>query len=681
MKFHFFSIRQKLMGIVSLTVMAALSLALIGKIAGDIWVFHRSMVADTATQSELLGRMSVAALSFDDPRLATATLKLLEIRPNIHAAAIYNEQGKLFATYAAAGKLGQFPAFPGMDDVRIEGRTLILFKRIVNDGNLLGTVYMRADYDLTDIILEDIKIATAVSIFAMAIALLMMARLGKIIADPITAIAAAASEVVTQRDYSRRVKKTSNDEVGVMVESFNDMLAEIERRTMELETSNREITRESEQRELAQQEILRLNADLERRVSERTAELEKSNQELSIATAEAKKANQAKSEFLSRMSHELRTPLNVILGFGQLLASDTLPSTEPQKKDFTHQILKAGKHLLTLINEILDLAKIESGTITLSVESVALTEIMQECQAMIEPLGAKHNIQVIFPKQTGLAVLADRTRLKQVMLNLLSNAIKYNRTSGTVVIDCEVAAAERVRISVRDTGVGLSPTQVANLFQPFNRLGRESGAEEGTGIGLVVTKRLVELMEGSIGVMSTPEIGSVFWIELKAAASAQPELETKIDEAPAIAAVVPHDPLIPTLLYVEDNPANMKLVEEIIHFRSDLRLLAAPDAHLGIELARVHLPEIILMDINLPGMSGTDAMKFLRDDPETAQIPVIAITANAMPKDVAEGMRQGFFRYITKPINIDELNEAIDSALQLSTLQRSHAPVKSQATI
>jgi nitrogen-specific signal transduction histidine kinase len=314
---------------------------------------------------------------------------------------------------------------------------------------------------------------------------------------------------------------------------------------------------------------MRLNQELEQRVHERTVQLELANAELEMAIEEARAANQAKSAFLSSMSHELRTPLNAILGFAQILASDNMPTTPEQKKEFSGHILKSGRHLLTLINEILDLAKVEAGAVTLTMEAVALGDILAECRGMIAPLAAGRGIDVRFPEQAPVLVEADRTRLKQVLLNLLSNAVKYNRDGGAVVVDCESAVSGRLRLTVRDTGMGLSPEQVAALFQPFNRLGQESGPQEGTGIGLVVTRRLIELMGGEIGVNSSPGVGSVFWIEL---ARAQ-ENTGPFRAAPAAQAV----PALPaggaphSVLYIEDNPANLRLVEEIVRFRPDLR--------------------------------------------------------------------------------------------------------------
>jgi len=387
--------------------------------------------------------------------------------------------------------------------------------------------------------------------------------------------------------------------------------------------------------------------------------------ELTNAKAAAEKANLAKSDFLSSMSHELRSPLNAILGFAQLMESGS-PLPTPAQKASIDQILQGGWYLLELINEILDLALIESGKLSLSQEPMSLVDVMLECQAMIEPQAQKSGIRMSFPQfEIPYFVKADRTRVKQVLINLLSNAIKYNRARGTVEVTCSASAAKRVRISVQDTGEGLSPEKLAQLFQPFNRLGQEASAEEGTGIGLVVSKRLVELMGGEIGVESTVGVGSVFWIELNLAAEPQPAADASEPLAP-IQARVQRGAALRTLLYVEDNRANMQLVEQLIARRPDMRLLSAGDGTRGIALARTHQPEVILMDINLPGISGIQALKILRADPATAHIPVLAISANAMPHDIERGLAAGFFRYLTKPIKVNEFMEALDMALEFS---------------
>ncbi|MGA2580146.1 MAG: PAS domain S-box protein [Bryobacteraceae bacterium] len=402
--------------------------------------------------------------------------------------------------------------------------------------------------------------------------------------------------------------------------------------------------------------------------------LQEQNVELKRARATAEKANLAKSNFLSSMSHELRSPLNAILGFAQLINSDSPPPT-PSQTASIDQILHAGWYLLELINEILDLAQIESGRLALSLEPTSLPEVMFECQAMIEPQGQKRGIKMTFPDfDLPCFVDADRTRLKQVLINLLSNAIKYNRANGTVVVDTDCAGGtqKRVRVSVKDSGAGLPPEMLMQLFQPFNRLGQERSTEEGTGIGLVMSKRLVELMGGEIGVDSATGLGSVFWFELNSAAA--PGIASdKVEPAANPQVQLEHGAPLRTLLYVEDNPANLKLIEQLIARRPDMRLLTAKDGDLGIELARAHQPEVILMDINLPGIGGIEALRILRADPATAHIPVVALSANAMPRDIEKGLQAGFFRYLTKPIKVNEFMQTLDAVLEFARREAAHA--------
>ena len=385
--------------------------------------------------------------------------------------------------------------------------------------------------------------------------------------------------------------------------------------------------------------------------------------ELTNAKYAAEKANLAKSDFLSSMSHELRSPLNAILGFAQLMETASTPPSDAQKESIA-QILQAGWHLLKLINEILDLALIESGKVSLSRESVSLAEVMSECRAMMEPQAQQRGIRMTFPRfEAPFYVKADRTRLKQIIINLISNAIKYNIEQGTVVIDCSTPTSGRTRISVKDTGAGLSPVKLSQLFQPFNRLGQEVGGVTGTGIGLVVTKRLAELMEGVIGVESTVGMGSTFWCELVSATA--PKLEAHNGEVEAILPPqLPDNRALRTLLYVEDNPANMKLVEQIVARCPGMRLVTAVNGSLGINMARLVQPTVILMDINLPGISGIAVLKILREDPVTAHIPVVALSANAMPRDIELGLAAGFFRYLTKPIKVKEFMDTLKVAME-----------------
>ncbi|SDA38687.1 MULTISPECIES: PAS domain S-box protein [unclassified Janthinobacterium] len=391
---------------------------------------------------------------------------------------------------------------------------------------------------------------------------------------------------------------------------------------------------------------------------------------------ELERASQAKDRFLTSMSHELRTPLNAILGFAQLLANEALPATVLQKRTFVQNIVTSGRHLLTLINEILDLAKIESGSLSLSMEAVTLPALIEEVRVMVQEQAQQRQIHLIFPACETLTLRADHTRLKQVLLNLLSNAIKYNRPAGRVELEVSQPDALCVRIAIRDTGKGLDDAQMAELFQPFNRLGQEAGSEEGTGIGLVVTKRLVELMGGRMGVHSCLGEGSVFWIELDTMAAPPASAPLDTDELSEHAGAGGDDASGQALLlYVEDNPASLRLVEDIVSFLPHLRMISATDARQGIALALERHPDVILMDINLPGMNGNQAQRILRNDPRTAHIPVIALTANAMKGDIRHGLAAGFFRYLTKPVEIPQLNAAIDEALQLA---RATLPFKAE---
>lgn len=392
--------------------------------------------------------------------------------------------------------------------------------------------------------------------------------------------------------------------------------------------------------------------------------LQEKNLELQLAKNLAEKANQSKSDFLSSMSHELRSPLNGILGFAQLLESDSPPPNQSQQESIG-QILQAGWHLLKLINEILDLAKIESGKLSLSQESVSLAEVMAECQSMVEGQAQLRGITLSFPVfEIPTYVYADRTRLKQVLINFLSNAIKYNRDQGTVEVTTAPGAPGRVRVSIRDTGAGLTPENLAQLFQPFNRLGQEASGQEGTGIGLVVAKQLLELMDGVIGVESTVNEGSTFWFEM--ATAAEPQFAAGCSDAIAATARRAGESSEPLrlLLYVEDNLANLKLVERLIERRPELKLISATTGRAGIAAARASLPEVILMDINLPDINGIEVMRALHRDPLTRHIPVIAVSANAMAHDIEKGRNSGFFEYLTKPINVQLFMKTLDAALE-----------------
>ena len=468
-------------------------------------------------------------------------------------------------------------------------------------------------------------------------AILVGAWLGRRIVRPLSLLNDATTQLALGISHAQHVKLPRHgiQEIDALVQNFEVMAGQLR---------------------LSYAELISAQHELEARVEERTHALVQQSNALAHARDEAEAASRAKSDFLSSMSHELRTPMNAILGFSQLLALEELSA---EQKQSVKEIHAAGMHLLALINDLLDLSKIESGKIDLSIEAVEVQPIIEECCVMVAPLLDRYQVRLVneLDGDAPFIVRADRLRLKQILTNLLSNAIKYNRSGGSVTVRGETTTPFIRRISVIDTGQGLNPSEISQLFSPFNRLGAERGPTEGTGIGLVITRRLTEMMGGDIGVQSTKGQGSTFWVELP------------VDELPLAPGVQPQsagqlggEVKQHQILYIEDNPANLRLVASALVRRPSVHLHTAHEPVLGIELAQERQPDLILLDIHLPGMGGFEVLQRIRKHPKLAKVPVVAISAQTL-SDATLARAAEFDDYLAKPMDVDKFLATIDRLL------------------
>ncbi len=553
----------------------------------------------------------MSAVLFSDASDASKTLHSLINVPDIRAARIMTSVGNTLATYTTSRHEFSPPdwAMPARFEIRVP---------IMSENAKIGTLFLVvSNASLWQALRTNAQRTTVLMALLMLLALAAASKVGRYITDPIEILAKTARHISSTRNYQLRVTNYADDELGHLIDDFNTMLEEIELRDTQLETN----------------------------IEQRTVQLRQ-------AKEQAETANRAKSEFLSRMSHELRTPLNSILGFSQVMAGD--PALDEDHRDSTNEIFKAGRHLLELVNEVLDLAKIESGRLQLSMETVPLEDVVMECFALIEPLAIKRNLNIERPNMSHMAVRADRIRLKEALLNLISNAVKYNRDHGHIRLSIESRLEHRLRIVVSDSGHGIPEDKLDDIFLPFNRLNAEFSDIEGTGIGLTITRRLIETMGGTVGVHSVVDKGSSFWIELPASTVdevTQPEQVSKrLQARPGLQC---------TVLYVEDNPANVKLMVRIFRSLPYIQLITANTPEIGLQLARANPPALVMLDINLPGMDGYELLGRIRAESWGKNLPAIAISANAMQCDIERGNSAGFEAYLTKPVDLNQLNDTL----------------------
>jgi signal transduction histidine kinase len=490
------SVQQKLLGLVLVSTLAALLVAIAAMVAYDLQLYHRSWIADLSTQAELLARTSAPALAFDDARVAKENLELLRYRPKVRAGAIYNARGKLFASFSPDAD-EVFPSLPDADGASISGDDLVVFKRVVNDREILGTVYLRAQYELWDRLLGYLGIASVVALAAMLVAYALSARMQRVVTHPLLAIAAVAREVTEKRSFSLRAEKLSDDEIGRLAEAFNTMLAEIERATRELEASNREAAREVAERRRAEEEILRLNAELEKRVRERTAQLEYTNGELEA--------------FCYSVSHDLRAPLRAIDGFGQALVEDFGDQVPPDAQRYLGRIRASTQRMGQLIEDLLNLSRVSRGE--LAARDVDISELAQQVVADLRQRDPQRKVEAHV--WDGIHAVADPRLLRAALENLVGNAWKFTAKREDARIEVgNLRDQGRMTIFVRDNGAGFDMAYADKLFGAFQRL-HSAHEFAGTGIGLATVQRIVHRHGGRVWADAQPDKGAVFYFTLQ----------------------------------------------------------------------------------------------------------------------------------------------------------------------
>lgn len=472
-------------------------------------------------------------------------------------------------------------------------------------ADLLTTKINTINFVYTTLVLSGILLAIIISIF-----------ITRSLRKPLLRLVSATKDVADGK-FKIQTEISSNDEISRLNESFNEMVVK----------------------------------------------LKQSQTELLSAKEDAEQSSQAKSLFLRSMSHELRTPMNAVLGYSQILSME--PLTEEQHRYIT-EITRSGNHLLELINQVLDLARIESDNLSIDLKTVKLSDIVNHClPLLINNAMESNNIQLINNIENDTHnVIADPLNLRQVFINLISNAIKYNKKNGTITLNVEEIDNQKIRILITDTGIGLSPDEINKIFEPFQRLSFVNSAVEGTGIGLTITRQLIEKMNGEMGVDSVKDAGSTFWFSLPLSQQ-QPSSDSIITDFPKQSSQKhANTDNQYKILYIEDNPANYQLMQSIINRHNNMSLIHAASAEEGLELTTSILPDLILMDISLPGMNGIEAMHILKSNKKTSHVPVIAVTANALTDDVSSGLSSGFDEYITKPIDIPQLNAVLEQYLK-----------------
>ena len=632
------SITAKLTRMNMLVSGAALLIACVAFVAYDRVTFRQTMVHNLSIQAQMAGSNSVSPLMFNDPQAAENTLSALKAAPDVVSAGIYARDGRPFATYwrdgnAQALTLPQIP--PNQAEIHwFQDGQLVVVRTIMFEGKPTGTVYICSDLrEMSGRLKQYAGIAAIVLLASLIAALLVASIFQRAVAKPIVDLAEIARRVSRDKDYSVRATSTgTRDEPAILIQAFNEMLGQIQEREEALQKAHDE---------------------LEQRVQERTAELASANKELELTNREVERANQLKSQFLASMSHELRTPLNAILGFSELLSREE-PITKTDKyKRWTEHIVHGGKHLLQLVNDVLDLSKIEAGHIELTLENFAVETAIPEVLSNIRQLAMTKKIQVDLQNKPGVTVYADRIRFKQILYNLLSNAVKFTPGGGKITLS--VTGDDRLaHISVTDTGIGIRPEDQKVVFDEFRQVGKTTrGVTEGTGLGLAITKRLVERQSGTIALSSELGKGSKFTFSLPLSQDV-----TETQPATSSTGAVSHRKR-PLVLVVDDETPSRELLVSYLSPEGYETTTASSGAEALVKALEL-LPDAITLNMLMPGKNGWEILHRLKTTPATAAIPIVIVS---IVDDKGRGFALGASEYLVKPVKKEVLLAALKKHL------------------
>jgi signal transduction histidine kinase/ActR/RegA family two-component response regulator len=650
------SVKRKLTLITMLTSTVALLLCSASLLIYDLISFRQLLAQDLATQAEIIGYNSAAAMAFKDEMAATATLSALQAKDDIVAAGLYTPDGKIFAKYVR--KAASLPLSAGQQppakSYRFQSGYLEVFQDVKLNGERLGTLSMRSDMRQWTVRAK--RYAGIIFVFvviAALFALLISSKLQRMISRPILQLEDTIRNVSANRNYEIRAAKSSDDEIGRLIDGFNVMLSEIQHRDSALRTANEELKSRT--------------CELEEEVTQRR----QAEEELLQAKHAAEEASRAKSTFLANMSHELRTPLNAIIGYSEMLEEETRESGDLTAVQDLQKIQAAGKHLLALINDVLDLSKIEAGKMALHLETFEISPLVEQIVATLQPVAAKNDnsLKMYLSDDIG-NMRADLTKVRQILSNLLSNACKFT-DGGTVSITGERMkqdGQEWICFEVADTGIGMTPKQQENLFKEFAQadtsISRKYG---GTGLGLAITYRFVQLMKGRISVESEPGHGSTFTVHLPAEVTANADMGlAKATDAARTVQTVDDE----SVLVIDDDPAVRDLMSRSLS-RLGVSVVAASTAEEGIRLARKVRPLLITLDVILPDSDGWTVLQTLKGDPEVATIPVIMLT---IVDSQAKGIHLGASEYLVKPVDRERVAKLVEEHRAKKAASSSKSP-------